>query len=354
MATRRLSSNNQGFTLIELVAAIAIILVVTAVLVPAVQRVRETANRTATVNFLSQLTAVMQDFHRVNGQFPDTWVKVLEIGKAPADGAVSGFQLIPKKLTAHLLVVRAEPLPGVTGHDTLLLEIGPTAAATQLQSTPAAGADDARDRMLQRMFHFVMRESAALLYLLPPSDQTEFFASVAPFINEAGDSPDVRAALASLSNEGVFSLESFFAKGHEVGLADASLRQRFASIVDGIRAILGIGTFHEQLSQGGVLLSNGWTINGKLAEVMYSFGALEELTSGFLASDRARKAGLVADQIERELVQLLEHAAAADRRGDSVQKERWLKQYIALLVKVEGLLLTNLEVEALIAIARAL
>jgi len=346
-------SGDGGFTLIELIAAIAVMVTVVGVLLPAVQRVREASNRAQAANFLRELTLVMQDFRRVNGEFPTTWVKVLEIGKAPAGGAVSGFQLIPEKLTPNELLITAEPLAGITGSDTLRLRVAPTVEESFLQSTPTAGADDARSRMLARLFHFVSQEITALVYLLPASHQEELFATMVPSLKQSTDSPDVLAALESLTVEGVFSPASFFTKGHDVALADASLRERFSSLVDGAHSILRMGTHNEQ-PQGGVLLRNAMPGGDKLAAVMYSFGALYDLTAGFLSGDRARKAGLAADQIERELLQLLAQAADADRRGDAIQKGRLLAQYIALVYKVEGVLISTVQADTLAGIARTL
>ena len=352
--SRRRISGDGGFTLIELIAAIAVMVTVVGVLLPAVQRVREASNRAQAANFLRELTLVMQDFHRANGEFPTTWVQVLEIGKAPAGGAVSGFQLIPEKLAANELLITAEPLAGITGSNTLRLRVAPSAEGSSLESTPTAGADDARSRMLARLFHFVSQEITALVYLLPASQHEELFATMVPSLKRSTDSPDVLAALDSLTVEGVFSPASFFTKGHDVAFADSSLRERFSSFVDGAHAILRMGTYNEQ-PQGGLLLRNAMPGGDKLAEVMFSWGALQQLTTEFLSDTRGRKAGLTGtEQIERELLQLLTQAADADRRGDAIQKVRLLAQYITLVYKVEGVLISSVQADTLAGIARTL
>lgn len=144
------SNQNSGFTIIELLVSIAIISLLMALLVPAVQSAREAARRTSCRNNLRQIGIALQNYESAYGTYPiggrqqfsfgpSWWVAVLpQLDQA---ALYNGFDMTSRNNGFSLLnLTNARLVDGVT----LSLMLCPSSPIPQLLTVGAGGARQTR------------------------------------------------------------------------------------------------------------------------------------------------------------------------------------------------------------------
>jgi prepilin-type N-terminal cleavage/methylation domain-containing protein/prepilin-type processing-associated H-X9-DG protein len=214
---------HQAFTLIELLVVIAIIGILIALLLPAVQKVREAANRAKCSNNLKQLGLAMHNYHDAYDVLP-----YARSGPDPQDNSWAVL-ILPYIEQAPLYALYATPIPNGGGTYAMNSHSGLNDLnRTQFEATGALNAQ-------QPLFLCPSRRG--------PGPDAMSQNGGATYDNEQGACGDYGAIMGDNSyNTGAFHVNDQYA----VGI-------RFAQILDGLSNTLLLGEKHVPVGGFGVV-----------------------------------------------------------------------------------------------------
>ena len=335
--SRRSTRVPGGFTLIELLVVIAIIAVLIALLLPAVQKVREAAARAEAEGNLTELVSAAAAYRESVGAYPASLILlsdfcaeqdgVCSVDAALASGRSEGYLYSVLEPCADLWCVQARPeFAGITGSETLLLD-----QTGNIGRSPTPGSDEGRRQMFQNILNRGVRTVTDLLMM----DQ----ASLGRIRDYFGSQDTVFAVFEILDTNGDEKVTVAEIRDFKL---NTDLDHPLDSFLNFVRQEMKFDSFGQQLNEEvGVELS---MLDGDPASQLFRYDGLCDLTRLYVA----------AHGLANSMCAKLSTAEAAAARGDHRVKNNILGAYRNETEAQAGKKITRQHATELITLSRTL
>jgi prepilin-type N-terminal cleavage/methylation domain-containing protein len=238
----------RGFTITELLVVIAIIAILIGLLLPAVQKVRESAARAQAVDNLHSVAAAAGTYFNQNHAYPVSLGQLVPFGVTHEMGSgVSGgyvFTIVQHTGFPPFLVRATPAVPGKTGIDTCTID-----NTSQLACSPTPGSDTAQHVMYVRLAALSAREISSLI--LQPGTAAATEDQIKSYLARPSAAGEVFGGFDANQDGTVTPAEIFSFAAHSTGPAAANptLLGGFLAAVEAEMAF-GAGNEHVPLVPG--------------------------------------------------------------------------------------------------------